>query len=371
MSNLDSAIFPKCPPNRKGWPWTEETSPSLYEIDVSFPKISIVTPSFNQGEYIEETIRSILLQNYPNLEYIIIDGGSTDNTVEIIKKYSKYLTYWVSEKDAGQSDAINKGIQKTTGQLFNWLNSDDYLEKNALVEIAKAYQENETKKVFCFGLSHLSNGEIIPFTKFTDPSNELKCYCDPIIIQPATFFSLDKDRSLVELSKALHYTMDYELWLRFMFLFGKESIFVSPEKVAVFRLHDESKTKSGRVHFINDIASILHSLLLKNKRNRLAELFESRFVISSNYSSSIQVPESKLGILDRMAVYFLLKWCRVIHNEKDFCFAKRMIREIDFSKHKLDTTEKEWLKLLRKDSRGNWFLLRLRRKIKRMRKGEK
>ncbi len=366
MSKLNNGDFPKCPPDRIGWPWTEEISPSIYSSDISYPKITIVTPSFNQGEFIEETIRSILLQNYPNLEYIIIDGGSSDGTIEIIKKYSPYLSYWVSEIDAGQSDAINKGIRKATGDLFNWLNSDDYLERNALFEIAEAYRGNASKKVFCFGLSHLSNGEIIPFTKYTDPSDVQKCYCDPIIIQPATFFSLDNDNSIVELSRELHFTMDYELWLRFLFLYGTESIFVSQKSVAVFRLHNESKTASGRVHFISDIALILHSLLVQNKKNKLAQLFESKNSINPNYSFSINVPANNLEIVERMAVYFLLKWYRVIKTKKDFEFAKRMIHEIDFGKYKLNSTEIGWLQGMKKDAKGSWFFLRLKRKIKRI-----
>lgn len=100
------------------------------------PKISIVTPSYNQGQYLEQTILSILGQGYPNLEYIIIDGGSTDNSIEIIKKYSKYLTYWVSEKDKGMYHAIQKGFDKSTGEIMSWLNSDDMLSQNALHFIA-------------------------------------------------------------------------------------------------------------------------------------------------------------------------------------------------------------------------------------------
>ena len=90
-----------------------------------FPKITIITPSYNQGQFIEETILSVINQGYPNLEYIIMDGGSTDNTVEVIKKYSDHINYWVSEKDKGQSNAINKGLHRATGDIINWLNSDD------------------------------------------------------------------------------------------------------------------------------------------------------------------------------------------------------------------------------------------------------
>src|ERR1051325_4216859 len=106
------------------------------------PLITIITPSYNQGQFIEETILSIINQDYPRLEFIIIDGGSTDNTVDIIKKYADRITYWVSEKDKGQSNAINKGLHKATGDIINWINSDDQLMPGALTAVAKHFLAN-------------------------------------------------------------------------------------------------------------------------------------------------------------------------------------------------------------------------------------
>ncbi|HEX3883730.1 MAG TPA: glycosyltransferase family 2 protein [Stellaceae bacterium] len=116
------------PAGKTGWPWTVETPqlPPARPDGSPWPRISIVTPSYNQGQFIEETIRSVLLQGYPDLEYIIIDGASTDQSVDIIKKYQPWLTHWVSEKDRGQAHAINKGFARASGQIGAYLNSDDW-----------------------------------------------------------------------------------------------------------------------------------------------------------------------------------------------------------------------------------------------------
>ena len=134
--------LPTPPRGKRGWPLTEETPqlPDTMPDGQPWPGVSIVTPSYNQGRFIEETIRSVLLQGYPDLEYIIIDNSSVDNSVEIIRKYEKWLTYWVSEPDKAQSQAINKGFEKATSEIYAWLNSDDYLLKDALKNVAHAYR---------------------------------------------------------------------------------------------------------------------------------------------------------------------------------------------------------------------------------------
>jgi hypothetical protein len=119
--------LPAAPAGLSGWPWTEETSPSVYEPAPSggWPKISIVCPSFQQGRFIEETIRAVLLQNYPHLEFIVMDGGSRDATVAVLARYAAWLTHWESQPDRGQSHALNKACDRATGEIIGWINSDD------------------------------------------------------------------------------------------------------------------------------------------------------------------------------------------------------------------------------------------------------
>ena len=146
-------------------------------------RISIVTPSFNQGKYLEQTIDSILSQNYANLDYIIIDGGSSDNSVEIIRKYEKYLSFWVSEKDKGQSDAH--------GDIFNWINSDDWLREGTLKHIAEAF-ENPQTLLFAGNIVHVRGQEITPMAGTRVFNNPAKTIGFAAVNQPAIKWTFSK-----------------------------------------------------------------------------------------------------------------------------------------------------------------------------------
>lgn len=183
----------------------------------TFPKISIVTPSYNQGQYLEETILSILDQKYPNLEYIVIDGGSTDNSVDIIKKYEKYFYFWITEKDKGQTEAINKGFKKSTGEILAYLNSDDLYLPGTLNFVAKYFTENPNAK-FIYGDDQIINekGRVIKEKK--QPSFDYVMGCmigfGLLIDQPAAFWRREVYESIGPLNEEYHYNMDGEYFYR-------------------------------------------------------------------------------------------------------------------------------------------------------------
>ncbi len=180
------------------------------------PKISIITPSFNQSQFLEETILSVVNQAYPNLEYIIMDGGSTDGSVEIIKKYAHRLTYWESEPDHGQSHAINKGFKRATGELAAWLNSDDLLTPGALQEAAEIYNEDPSLG-FIHGISELidenGNSQNKHFGSEFDLIENL-ITSQNTVAQQSTFINRQCLESIGFLDESLHMSMDWDLWLR-------------------------------------------------------------------------------------------------------------------------------------------------------------
>ena len=225
------------------------------------PKISIVTPSFNQGHFIEETIDSVLSQQYPNLEYIIIDGGSTDNSIEIIKKYAKHLHYWVSAKDNGQSHAINKGLSRASGTVFNWLNSDDTYTEGTLKRVGEIFMEPEvnifaakSEIFYPDGSRFLSKGTDI----YSD--NLAKTIGCARIDQPETFFRKSCVDAVGGIQENLHYIMDRDLWIRYLLKYGLAGIHTSDHVAVRFRIHDQSKTSSRGTEFNKERADYYFSM---------------------------------------------------------------------------------------------------------------
>lgn len=267
MQILNISKLPTPPPDKTGWPWTEE-SPNLLEhapIGSEWPKISIVTPSYNQGQFLEETIRSVLLQGYPDLEYIIIDGGSTDNSVEIIKKYEQYLTYWVSEKDKGQADAINKGLARATGHVFNFINSDDYLMPDALSTIAINFGDAQILAGACRNFyQDLTQEEVVQNTNLTVQSLLNGRRQDPPMVyhQPGVWFRTKLLKACNGFDASFHYVFDRELTLRYLAKYPH--VRYTPTILVSFRLHASSKTvlsSTGQNHFFDEHILMLRKLV--------------------------------------------------------------------------------------------------------------
>lgn len=213
---------------------------------MKYPKISIVTPSYNQGNYLEDTILSVLGQQYPNLEYLIYDAESTDNSVAIIKKYEKELAYWVSEKDSGQANAINKAFAKANGEILMWLNSDDILMPNVLHFIAEQYIEKGDGIYFgnCIHFKENSNGNLYSSgSNVTASYNTIPLELGDTIIQPSSFWSKNVWFQNGILMEEFHFGFDWEWFLRAK----RYNIpFYSINKpISLYRIHDTHKTGTG------------------------------------------------------------------------------------------------------------------------------
>ena len=206
----------------------------------NWPRITIITPSFNQGEFIEDTILSIINQHYPNLEYFIVDGGSRDNSVEIIKKYEEHIDWWVSEPDQGQSHAINKGLKRASGELINWINSDDLLFPGALEHIANAYLTHKQPHLIAGANARLAeDGRILKVT--SPPSARAMAIrsLEILIGQQSTFFSKKALEMAGWLRDDLHAIMDYDFYYRILSRGGR-FIRIS-EIIGAIRNHGRAK----------------------------------------------------------------------------------------------------------------------------------
>lgn len=212
----------------------------------ALPKVSIIVPSFNQGKFIKYTLDSIINQKYPDLEIIVMDGGSTDETIKILKSFGNKII-WYSKKDNGQTDALNRGIKKSTGEIIGWLNSDDCYQPNILFTIAKNFQQNKCQWLTGYCQNIDAKGNEIRSIIATYKNFLLRHFSysallvENFISQPSTFFH----RSIIDefgyLDENDHYTMDYEYWLR---IAKKYPPLILPQYLAQFRIHSSSKTNA-------------------------------------------------------------------------------------------------------------------------------
>ncbi len=220
-------------------------------------KISIVTPSYNQGIFIEKTIQSVLNQDYSDFEYLIYDGGSTDKTTEVLQKYSSKL-YWISKKDNGQAHAVNKGIMKSSGDIIGWLNSDDIYYPGTLEKVADFFKAHPNIDILYGNASHIDL-EDQPFEDYPTQQwniEQLKETC--FICQPTVFFRKTIFEKHGLLREDLNYCMDYEYWLRL----SKENVqfgFI-PEKLAGSRMYQDNKTLGARIKVHAEINDMFQQL---------------------------------------------------------------------------------------------------------------
>ncbi len=233
----------------------------------SIPLVSIVTPSYNQVDFLGDTIQSVLKQDYLNLEYGIVDGGSTDGSLDILKKYDSHLSWWISEPDQGQAQAINKGVARTSGNIIAWINSDDIYLPNAILQAVTALEEYDVDLVY---------GDAITIDEAGYPLNELM-FGDwdlpdllrfRVICQPAVFMKRAVWEEVQGLSSDLHYMLDHQLWIKIASQFRVKHI---PSFWAAARSHGQAKNVAFAAEFS---AEILHLLTWIETDANLVALFE-------------------------------------------------------------------------------------------------
>jgi glycosyltransferase involved in cell wall biosynthesis len=277
-------------------------------VPESYPRISVVTPSYNQGHYLEETINSVLGQGYPNLEYIIIDGGSTDHSVEVIRKYAKYLRYWVSERDEGQAQAINKGFARAEGEILGWLNSDDCYLPGTLSYVARQLTPPQPQIVFG-NCVHLTEGtNLVEGSHVKHFSQRYDLSLTDYIIQPSSFWTRSAWETVGPLNEAMHFAFDWEWFLR-----AKTAgvAFTALDRyLSIYRIHPNHKTGTGG----NKRQVEIRSLIERYKGARYGKLYDNVVLHYDSISDAFRTRDQliqlglhrliRIGSLERM----LLKW---------------------------------------------------------------
>ena len=225
-------------------------------MNIRLPSISLVTPSLNQGKFIRATLESVLSQGYPNLDYCVQDGGSTDGTLTVLRTHEGRVPF-VSEKDAGQADAINKGFSRATGEVLGYLNSDDLLLPGALEAVGAAFA-NDPKLRFVYGRAIYvdeAGRRLGPCLTQPWSRERLADYC--FVAQPAAFFRRKVWEEVGPFDSSLHHTMDYDYWLRIAERYPRSKMRFLDRELAGCRMHADAKTVAGWSHALDEIFATL------------------------------------------------------------------------------------------------------------------
>ena len=255
--------------------------------------VSIITPSYNQAPYLEQTIRSVLEQDYPRIEYIVVDGGSTDNSAEIIQKYADRLAYWISEKDSGQAEAINKGVARANGENVAWLNSDDYYMLNTVSFAVRCFEQNpDVVMVYGDMLAVDGEGQTINVLKYKQLALE-DLLCFQIIGQPSVFFRRSALEKTGLLEPSFHFMLDHHLWIR---LAQQGRILHVPQVWSAARYHPQAKNRARAAEFGREAFRVLEwaknqpglaESVSKVKRRALASAhrYDARYLLDGGQSA--------------------------------------------------------------------------------------
>jgi glycosyltransferase involved in cell wall biosynthesis len=272
-----------------------------------WPKITVVTPSYNQGRFIERTVASVLDQNYPNLEYFVFDGGSTDGTREVLRRYSSSVQ-WASEKDEGQAHAVNKGLRASSGEIVGWLNSDDIYYSGALSTIASRFQAEPAVDVIYGRANHIDVSDKVIEAYPTEHWSMTRLTETCFLCQPAVFFRRSVVERWGELDEALDYCMDYEYWIRLAFAGAR--FHYEQQVLAGSRFYPETKTLGARVKVHAEINDMLKSRL---GRTPLSWILGYAHVVADDVFG---IPRSRrkrhLAAMTLMALYSSLRWNRAV-----------------------------------------------------------
>jgi len=292
--------LPAPPAGKTGWPWTEECVPlpATMPDGAPWPRVTIITPSFNQAPYLEETLRSILLQGYPNLEHIVIDGGSTDESVPIIRRYEPWLAYWISERDRGHIDALNKGLAKSSGAIWTFLNSDDTYLRNAIRIAVTALVSRPAAVAVCGGELFINKDGMVIEEHLVKTVTIYTLLQMSFVPQPAVFLWRSAFERAGGWDASFPLSFDFELWTRLVQL---GEIYCIPEVLATTRWHHTTKTASQRtkiypenVRVVRQVLACPVGTLISASERRTIEAALDLLAVS-NYSE--RFPPNVLAIL--------------------------------------------------------------------------